>query len=1193
MSDLSTLANKFQRFNPEYSFAPLWFWNDDIREEEVVRQLKAMKDQHVHETIIWCNAGLNQRYLSEEYFELFTFAVEQAKKLDMGVWVYDDWSWPSGPAGGVINEAHPEYLMTACRVYRYGVRGGEELVKRLPVGRVVRCEAERAGDGKRIDLETFCDDTSLRWAAPDGDWRVHLAVVTPLQHVLDPTCTSRWGNWLPGYLDVMNREAVAKFVELTYQAHYDRCSEHYGKTIRGTFTDEPGTFYDHAIKGGLDTVHSRHGFPWKDQPLNHDHPNLHGLIGTISWTADLFHHFRDRRGYDLRPRLLDLVRAGDEHRKLCYDFTSLLSDLFAESWCEQIADWCGQRNVAYSGHYNEGVNGGDYYRQIGPQQVPAMDILGDHGVEMKDLMALPRKVASVARMKGRPRTLSETYSDTSWDFNLHDKTRDADLLTVLGINTHASIDYTYSFRSIRKHTTNPAGFVQASNWGYNHHFADHVTRLCQMTAAGESAVDLAIVYGSHAALSGALVDHVANDQLEKDTDNVFKMLMSAQIESDIIFDTGLPEGKVSDGTLQYPGATYRTLILANVPRLRREHATILVDFVNSGGHLVVFKQLPLETPEGEDLSDLWSPLVEPRKIEQLRDVESLETRGGRLTLVPDFLRCLTSHDAPRTGQAEALFDRSDTMVVYPRVPQWLAFDFGEQLTLSGVEFTVEGMKQEIAYDYTLEASSDGREWSTVKQVSGQAGLVHRHDLDGVKARHLRITFTEGGGRYISLTDLVIRHETSGGGDAIWAPAGCEPLLMARVLPDHRPKLELLDEDEGGGERLRCFTTAWRRVEGADVVAIANRSPREQQVTAVLHEAGRAVEDWDLDSGRRRRIVAGDDRFTMTLSPYESRLLVLRPEAEVQTQEPARADRRRESVAESAGPWPAARDRANAVPLVGLGLEMADPAYPDDWQATEDGSIPVPLREVPIVLFRCTVQVGDVPASARLLAEEGLVERVKINGHGLGGGPYGQVNDPWSRDRYLDPFGISADITSLLKAGENTITGLFQPEMYERNMAGTWYHKDNIQPTLDAFILGDFGFQDQRIVAPAAELDASPWEHQGMRYYSGGVTYQVTLNVPDDAAAASDGRPLWLEVDCRENVVELLKDGRSLGTRITYPFLIDVSDAVTPGENRFELRITNPVGSLLSAQKTHSWKGKIELDFRSGLQWVKLVRPTAS
>ena len=109
---------------------------------------------------------------------------------------------------------------------------------------------------------------------------------------------------------------------------------------------------------------------------------------------------------------------------------------------------------------------------------------------------------------------------------------------------------------------------------------------------------------------------------------------------------------------------------------------------------------------------------------------------------------------------------------------------------------------------------------------------------------------------------------------------------------------------------------------------------------------------------------------------------------------------------------------------------------------------------------------------------------------------------------------------MLQPGENVIAGLYQPEMYERDMEGTWYHRDNIQPTLDAFLLGDFGVEGLKIVAPPKQLTAEPWEHQGMRYYSGGVTYTVTLDLPSKPTG-----PVWLEVDCRENVFEVIK-GRS-------------------------------------------------------------------
>ncbi|MFA9477944.1 glycosyl hydrolase [Phycisphaerales bacterium AB-hyl4] len=1175
MNTLSQEASQFKGFPKQFSFAPLWFWNDEMYEEEILRQLKEMKAQHVNETMIWCNAGMNQRYLSEDYFALFVFAVEQAKKLGMRVWIYDDWSWPSGLAGGIINEVHPEYLMTACRMYRYDVSadGPRELVQRLPLGRVVRAEAERVSDGKRIDLDTYCDDTSLRWTAPSGAWRVYVAVVTKLQKILDPTCSSRWGNWLPGYLDVMNRDAVAKFIELCYEAHYQRVSEHFGNTIRGYFTDEPGIRYDHDIFGGGDhlALH-RVGFPWKDEPREHAHANLHGVCGSVPWTADLFHHFRERRGYDLRPHLIDLLRAGDEQRKVCYDYYSLVSDLFAESWCEQIGQWCGERKVAYTGHYCEGVNGGDYYRQVKPQQVPGMDILGDHGVQMKDLMALPRKIASIGRMQNRDRILSETYSDTSWDFNLHDKIRDADLLTVLGINIHASIDYTYSFRSIRKHTTNPAGFFQASNWNYNKHFADHVTRLCQMTCAGESSVDTAIVYGSHAALSDALIDHVANDQLEKATDKAFRMLMAAQIESDIIYDTGLPDGKVEAGELVYPKARYKTLLLANLPFMRKEHAELLVDFVRTGGELVVLSRFPLRAPDGEDITAVWQQLADPGRIDTAREIERLDMGKGRLTLVPDFMRDVTSSDAPRTGDAEALFDGTNSMVVYPRSPQWIAIDFREPLELTRFSMTIEGIKKHIEYAYTLEVSDDGRSWKPIADIR-RIDEVHREPLNNVKTRYFRLHVTEAGGRYLSLHDLSLHYRTADGQEKRWAPAGCDPLLMQQVLPSHQPRLELLGKD---GKRVRSFTTAWRSVDGDDLVAIANRHGEEQLVTARLNDDKVTVEAWDLDSGERTVVPVDHGAFQVTFAPYESHLFMLRRKSTDSL--PVRPmNRERVALTESQGPWPFKPLRQNAYPFVAAGLEMCDPAHPDKWYPTEDGSIPKPLRLIPAAQFRCTVPIESITGDERLLFEEGLIDKLKINGQ--------PVTEAGSRDRYLDAFGLSTPIGDLLVKGDNVFTGLFQPEMYERLMEGTWYHYDNIQPTLDAFILGDFAVRDDALVAAPASLDSKAWEHQGFKYFSGTAAYTVAFDVPGEVQG-----PLWLEADVRENVLEVFKDGQSLGVRVTYPFVIDVTAHIAPGRNVFELHVTNPVGSLLSAQKRHSWKGRIDLNFMSGLRSARLVQP---
>jgi len=37
-------------------------------------------------------------YLSEAYFDCYRLAVEEAKRLGLHVWLYDEYNWPSGTA---------------------------------------------------------------------------------------------------------------------------------------------------------------------------------------------------------------------------------------------------------------------------------------------------------------------------------------------------------------------------------------------------------------------------------------------------------------------------------------------------------------------------------------------------------------------------------------------------------------------------------------------------------------------------------------------------------------------------------------------------------------------------------------------------------------------------------------------------------------------------------------------------------------------------------------------------------------------------------------------------------------------------------------------------------------------------------------------------------------------------------------
>jgi len=92
----------------EYSTAPLWVWNDMLTAEQIVSTLQDLAGQKVKQVFVHPRPGLMTPYLSEDWFRLWKVALQEAEKLDMNVWIYDENSYPSGFAGGLVPEAMPE-----------------------------------------------------------------------------------------------------------------------------------------------------------------------------------------------------------------------------------------------------------------------------------------------------------------------------------------------------------------------------------------------------------------------------------------------------------------------------------------------------------------------------------------------------------------------------------------------------------------------------------------------------------------------------------------------------------------------------------------------------------------------------------------------------------------------------------------------------------------------------------------------------------------------------------------------------------------------------------------------------------------------------------------------------------------------------------------------------------------------------
>src|ERR1051325_1207709 len=68
--------------------------------------------------------GLLTPYLSEAWFEGIGACIDQAKKRGIKAWIYDEFPYPSGVAGGKVVESDARFAEKHLRVSRQRVKGG-------------------------------------------------------------------------------------------------------------------------------------------------------------------------------------------------------------------------------------------------------------------------------------------------------------------------------------------------------------------------------------------------------------------------------------------------------------------------------------------------------------------------------------------------------------------------------------------------------------------------------------------------------------------------------------------------------------------------------------------------------------------------------------------------------------------------------------------------------------------------------------------------------------------------------------------------------------------------------------------------------------------------------------------------------------------------------------------------------------
>ena len=74
----------------------------DPTKEEIFSYLEALRQNGMDQVLLYPRSGCEVPYLTEAWFATIGEFLEAAQQLEMAVWLYDDFNWPSGHAAGKV-----------------------------------------------------------------------------------------------------------------------------------------------------------------------------------------------------------------------------------------------------------------------------------------------------------------------------------------------------------------------------------------------------------------------------------------------------------------------------------------------------------------------------------------------------------------------------------------------------------------------------------------------------------------------------------------------------------------------------------------------------------------------------------------------------------------------------------------------------------------------------------------------------------------------------------------------------------------------------------------------------------------------------------------------------------------------------------------------------------------------------------
>lgn len=566
------MDNRLSSFSPEVFKSPgaeyhptyAWVWNTDITKEGIDRQLADFLEAGIHSLYVIpfpkefrptiMKTDLTPPYLSEEFFDLISYALHKGADMGMVLWIYDEGGWPSGGACGHTLKENPEAAVNVLKTRTVLLAAGS--VYKKAEGTIASfIEKKRIEDGFTAE-----QDTEIA------------------EYFTVPTLEN--GN----RVDYTNPSVTDTFIKNTYEPYKAAVGDLFGERLPIIFTDEPGQMPFSIPKGFFARFTEEYGYDLRDF--------LYAVLDTHS--------------------------VEEEERRVRIDYARLIGKLMNECTFKRLGAWCEKNGVAYGGHLdNEHVpNGGiknGYFSHLDCLRsfaVPGIDVIWDQiRYPREDTVPMaegstffPRIAPSAARQSGNRIALSETFSVYGESFIPDEVRYVIGYQAIRGINAFNFMSIPYGRKRMQALAMRPCFCPEKPGFYHLRALNDYTARLSYLLRLGESVIDTALYHPS--------ADFAASEECAVKAGAFYnalgESLEASHIGFDIIDDNGILSAIDEGDGLRIGDAKYSVISIPKCEYMQTNVCNIAKKYEGCGKRL-----LPVRNPKirvqvrniGED--SLW------------------------------------------------------------------------------------------------------------------------------------------------------------------------------------------------------------------------------------------------------------------------------------------------------------------------------------------------------------------------------------------------------------------------------------------------------------------------------------------------------------------------------------------------------------------------------------------------------------